>query len=29
MEMQESRGSGHFAQFRSLSCPVCNHSDVL
>ena len=26
MEMQEFSGSGHFAQFRSLSCPVCNHS---
>jgi hypothetical protein len=27
MEMEESRGSGHFAQFRSLYCPVCGHSD--
>jgi hypothetical protein len=27
MEMQEFGGRGHFAQFRSLSCPVCGHSD--
>lgn len=27
MELEECRGSGHFAQFRSLSCPVCGHSD--
>lgn len=27
MEMEESRASGHFAQFRSLYCPVCGHSD--
>lgn len=26
MEMREARGSGHFAYFRDLCCPVCGHS---